>query len=56
MNTPPEPAAKKGMVEDSSEEEDGTDAEVRRWMEAEHMEAASELAKEDAESLLMRRY
>ncbi len=49
MNTPQEPAAKKGMVEpeDSEEEEDGTDTDVRRWMEAEHMEA--ELAEEDAD-------
>ncbi len=34
----PGAAAKKGMVEDSEEEEDGTDADVRRWMEAEHTE------------------
>ncbi len=47
MNTPPEPAAKKGMVEDSEGEGDGADADIRRWVEAEHMEA--ELAEEDAE-------
>jgi hypothetical protein len=53
MNTPPEPAAKKvctkGMVEDSEGEEDGTasDADGRRWMEAEHMEA--EPAEKDAD-------
>jgi hypothetical protein len=47
MNTPLEPAAKKGMVEDSEGEKDGTDADVRRWMEAEHMEA--EHAEEDAD-------
>ncbi len=35
------------MVEDSEGEEDGTDADVRRWMEAEHMEA--EPAEEDAD-------
>ena len=47
FNTPQEPAAKKGMIEDSEEEEDGTDADVRRWMEAEHTEA--EFAEEDAD-------
>ena len=47
LNTPQEPAAKKGMVEDSEGEEDGTDADIRRWVEAEHMEA--ELAEEDAD-------
>ena len=47
LNTPQEPAAKKGMVEDSEEEEDGTDADIRRWVEAEHMEA--EHAEEDEE-------
>ncbi len=47
MNTPQEPAAKKGMVEDSEDEEDGTDADIWRWVEAEHMEA--ELAEEDAD-------
>jgi len=44
LNTPQAPAAKKGTVEDSEEEEedseeeeeDGTDADVRGWMEAEH--------------------
>jgi hypothetical protein len=46
FNTPQEPAAKKGMVEDS-EEEDGTDADIWRWVEAEHMEA--EHAEEDAD-------
>ena len=46
FNTPQEPAAKKGMVEDS-EEEDGTDADIRWWAEAEHMEA--EHAEEDAD-------
>ena len=35
------------MVEDSEGEEDGTDADIRRWVEAEHMEA--ELAEEDAD-------
>jgi ferric-dicitrate binding protein FerR (iron transport regulator) len=37
------------MVEDSEEEEDGTDADIRRWarVEAEHMEA--EHAEEDAD-------
>jgi hypothetical protein len=54
MNTPPEPAAKKGMVEDSEGEGDGTDADIRRWVEAEHMEAelaeeGAELAEEDAD-------
>ena len=41
MNTPQAPAAKKGMVEDAEEEEDGANAEARRWrwIEAEHMEA-----------------
>ena len=47
FNTPQEPAAKKGMVEDSEEEEDGTDADIWRWVEAEHMEA--EHAEEDAD-------
>ena len=47
MHTAQAPAAKKGMVEDSEEEEDGTDADVRRWMEAEHMEA--EIEEEDAD-------
>ena len=47
FNTPQEPAAKKGMVEDSEGEEEGTDADIRRWVEAEHMEA--ELAEEDAD-------
>ena len=47
LNTPQEPAAKKGMVEDSEGEEDGTDADIRRWVEAELMEA--ELAEEDAD-------
>jgi hypothetical protein len=37
------------MVEDSEEEEDGTDADIRRWVEAdsEHMEA--EPVEEDAD-------
>ena len=40
LNTPQAPAAKRGMVEEEEEEEEeGTDADVRRWMEAEHMEA-----------------
>ncbi len=30
------PEPKRAMLEDSEEEEDGTDADVRRWMEAEH--------------------
>jgi hypothetical protein len=62
LHTAQAPAAKKGMVEDSEEEEeegmvedseedeeDGTDADVRRWrwMEDEHMEA--EVAAEFAE-------
>jgi hypothetical protein len=47
FNTPQEPAAKKGMVEDSEEEGEGTDADIRRWVEAEHMEA--ELEEEDAD-------
>ena len=39
LNTPQAPAAKREMVEDSEEEEeDGTDPDIRRWMEAEHME------------------
>ena len=47
LNTPQEPAAKKGMVEDSEEEEeDGTDADIRGWAEAEHTEA--EPAEADA--------
>ena len=42
LNTPQAPAAKREMVEDSEEEEeDGTDADIRRWMEAEHMETES---------------
>ena len=40
LNTPQAPAAKRGMGEEE-EEEEGTDADVRRWMEAEHMEAES---------------
>ncbi len=35
------------MVEDPEEEEDGTDADTRRWVEAEHMEA--EPAEKDAD-------
>ena len=47
LNTPQEPATKKGMVEDSEEEEeDGTDADIRGWAEAEHTEA--EPAEADA--------
>ena len=40
LNTPQAPAAKREMVEGSEEEEkdDGTDEDIRRWMEAEHME------------------
>ncbi len=49
LNTPQEPAAKKGMVEDSEEEEDGTDADIRRWVEAEHMEAEHAEADADEE-------
>ena len=42
LNTPQAPAAKREMVEEEKEEEEeGTDADVRRWMEAEHMEAES---------------
>ena len=43
LNTPQAPAAKREMVEEEEEEEEeeGTDADVRRWMEAEHMEAES---------------
>ena len=53
LNTPQAPAAKREMVEDSEEEEeDGTDADIRRWMEAEHME--SEFA-EDGDHHSMRR-
>ena len=39
LNTPQAPAAKR--VEEEEEEEEGTDADVRRWMEAEHMETES---------------
>ena len=50
MNTPAAPAAKRGMAEDSEEEdEDGTDADIRRWMEAEHMEAEFEEVGADEE-------
>ena len=47
LNTPQEPAAKKGMVEEEEEGEDGTDADIGRWAAAEHMEA--EHAEEDEE-------
>jgi hypothetical protein len=47
LNTPQEPAAKKGMVEEEEEGEDGTDADIGRWAAAEHMEA--EHAEEDAD-------
>lgn len=50
LNTPQEPAAKKGMVEDSEEEEeDGTDADIRGWAEAEHTEAEPAEADADKE-------
>jgi hypothetical protein len=39
------PEPERATIEDSEEAEDGTDADVRRWMEAEHREA--ELAEED---------
>jgi hypothetical protein len=47
LNTPQEPAAKKGMVEEEEEGEDGTDADIGRWAAAEHME--DEHAEEDEE-------
>jgi hypothetical protein len=47
MLTAKGPEPKRAMLEDSEEEEDGTDADVRRWMEAEHTEA--EFAEEDAD-------
>jgi hypothetical protein len=47
LNTPQEPSAKKGMVEEEEEEGDGTDADIGRWAAAEHMEA--EHAEEDAD-------
>ena len=46
LNTPQEPSAKKGMVEEEEEEGDGTDADIGRWAAAEYMEA--EHAEEDA--------
>ena len=47
LNTPQEPSAKKGMVEEEEEGEDGTDADIGRWAAAEHMEAEHE--EEDEE-------